>query len=213
MKKALIIGGTGLVGKQLTYLLVGDKRYAKIILLVRTPMNIIHNKLEQVVFDFDNPDFSAVKGDDIFCCLGTTIRDAGSKAAFYKVDYEYVIMLATHGFKNGASQLALVSAMGANKSAAVFYNQTKGKIEEAVKAIGYRGCFIFRPSLLLGHRSEFRMGESIAKIAMTAFSFMLPKKYKAVDADKVAKAMQVVMNSGKIGVKIFESDFINGINY
>lgn len=208
MKTALIVGGTGMTGKQLTELLLKDGRYSKLILLVRRPMDLEHEKLEQVIFNFDYPNRSVVVADEIFCCLGTTIKTAGSKEAFYKVDHDYVSLIARVGFENGAKRFAVVSAMGTNKNSKVFYNKVKGMMEETVSKTGYEACLIFRPSLLLGNRNEFRLVEKIAQFFMTSFSFAIPKKYKGIEARQVAKAMVVAMNSGMKGIKIFESDEI-----
>lgn len=208
MKTALIIGGTGLIGKQLTHLLLGDKRYSKVTLLVRQPMNLIHQKMEQVQFDFDHPDEKQIVADDIYCCLGTTKSNAGSKAAFYKIDFEYVTRIAAIAHKNGVKRFALVSSMGADKNSFFYYNKVKGLVEEAISDTGFEGCFIFRPSLLLGHRSEFRFGESFAKLMFRVFSFLVPKKYKPIEGSKVAKAMVDITNSDLKGLHIFESDII-----
>ena len=205
MKKALVVGGTGLVGNQLIQLLLADGRYA-VTALVRKPMPINHHQLTQTVFDFDKPDKSLVVADEIFCCLGTTIKVAGSKPAFYKVDFEYVLSIAQIAHANGAPKFALVSSMGANKDSAIFYNKTKGAIEAAVTSVGYTSLFIVRPSMLLGDRKEFRLGEKIGQAIMSVISFAIPKKYKAIEARQVAKAMIACMNSGKTGVQIVESD-------
>ena len=208
MKTALIVGGTGMTGKQLIELLLTDTRYSKLILLLRKPIDLKHEKLEQIAFNFDYPNRSVVVADEIFCCMGTTIKTAGSKDAFYKVDYEYVSLIARIGFENGIKRFAMISAMGANKNSTVFYNKVKGMVEETVSQTGYGACFIFRPSLLLGQRYEFRLGEKIATFFMTTFSFAIPKKYKAIDAKQVAKAMIIAMNFEKNGLQIFESDEI-----
>lgn len=209
MKTALITGASGLVGKYLTDLILEDKRYSSLTLLTRKPLNLIHEKLVQVPFDFDKPDARAVSADDIFCCLGTTIKTAGSKAEFYKVDYEYVKMIARMGHANGSKRFALVSSLGANKNSMVFYNKTKGAVEEAVSDIGYEGCYIFRPSILLGRRSEFRFGETMGKLLIGTFAVALPRKYKPVPAVTVARKMIDVMNSGETGNKYIESDSIH----
>jgi uncharacterized protein YbjT (DUF2867 family) len=211
MKNALIIGGTGLTGKKLARLLIADKRYSAVKLLVRKPMDIIYEKLEQIPFNFNEPDMSKVTADEVFCCLGTTIAAAGSKKAFYQVDYEYVLSLANMAYKNGCKKFALISSMGANKNSIVFYNKTKGEIEASIKAIGFESCFIFRPSILLGTRHEQRLGESIGKFFMTKLSFLLPKKIKPIHSNSVAFAMQFVMNGNYTGFKIFESDEIAAI--
>lgn len=194
-----------MTGKQLITLLLADDRYSKLILLVRRPIDLKHEKLEQIAFNFDYPNRSVVVADEIFCCLGTTIRAAGSKEAFYKVDHEYVALIARIGFENGVKKFAMISAMGANKNSSVYYNKVKGLVEEAVCQTGFESCFIFRPSLLLGQRSEFRLGEKIATFFMTAFSFIIPKKYKAIEAKQVAKAMICIINSGTSGTRIIES--------
>jgi uncharacterized protein YbjT (DUF2867 family) len=208
MKNALIIGGNGLTGKKLTRLLMADKRYRTVKLVVRKPMDIIYEKLEQIPFDFDKPDATKVQADEVFCCIGTTNKNAGSKEAFYMVDYEYVLTLANIAYTNGCKKFALISSMGANKSSAVFYYKTKGQIEGAIKAIGFENCFIFRPSILLGTRQQFRFGESVAKFLLTKLSFLLPKKYRPIHSKSVAFAMKFVMNGNYSGFKVFESDEI-----
>ncbi|MEO6719389.1 MAG: oxidoreductase [Ferruginibacter sp.] len=208
MKTALIVGGTGLIGKELTSLLLEDDRYAQIILLVRKRLDITHKKLIQLVYDFDRADPSAVLADEIFCCLGTTIKVAGSKAAFYKVDHDYVINIAKAGFANGVKKFALVSSMGANKNSPIFYSRTKGETEQDVMAIAFESLYIFRPSLLLGTRPGFRLGEKISQFLMVNLSFIIPAKYKAVQGRQVAQAMINVMNNGQTGMHIFESDRI-----
>ncbi|MEO6732359.1 MAG: oxidoreductase [Ferruginibacter sp.] len=207
MKKALVAGATGLIGKQLIELLLADTRYT-VTALVRNPMPIIHPNLKQVVYDFSHPDKKAIAADEIFCCLGTTIKVAGSKAAFYKVDHDYVLHFAQAGYSNGAKKFALVSSMGANKKSAIFYSKTKGLIEEAVSRIGYESVFIYRPSMLLGQRPDYQAGETVWKFLMKIFDFIIPKKYKAIQARQVAKAMISNMNSDKKGMHILESDRI-----
>ena len=206
MKTALVIGATGLIGRQLVELLLADSRYITVIALARKPLTLKHSKLKNIQFDFDNPDELQVQGDELFCCLGTTIKKAGSQQAFYKVDYEYTLLSAQLAYKNGTKRITLVSSMGADKNARIFYNRTKGAIEEAIAAIGFEATFIVRPSLLLGSRTEFRLGEVIAKTLMKVFDFAIPRKYRAIDAAQVARAMIVLMNSGKRGLHVIESD-------
>ncbi len=204
MKKALVIGASGLIGQQLIELLLQDENYS-VIALIRTALPIQHQRLLQVPFNFDNPNNEAIKADEIFCCLGTTIKVAGSQQAFYKVDFEYVLDIAKRAYLNGAKKFALVSSLGANKNSTVFYSKTKGAIEEAVTKIGYESLFIFRPSILLGKRTAFRVGERIAQSIFKFFSILIPKKYQAIQARQVAKAMIVCMNAGDKGVHILES--------
>lgn len=206
MKTAVIIGSTGLVGKELVDLLINDHRYSKLVLLVRSAFNHSNPKVQVQQFDFDKPDASLVVGDELFCCLGTTIKKAGSKDNFVKVDYDYVTSISKIALHNGIKKIAVVSAMGANQHSSVFYNQTKGKMEVALKNIGFDVCVIVRPSLLLGNRTEFRFGEQIGKYAMLAFSFLIPLKYKAINAHQVAKAMIVKLNSAITGFTVVEND-------
>ncbi len=212
MKTALILGATGLIGRGLTNLLLADIRYSKIIVLVRKPMDFIHKNLLQITFDFNSPDNSLLIADEVYCCLGTTINTAGSKAEFYKVDHDYVVKTAAITFSNGIKKYALVSSVGADKNSTVFYNKTKGETEEALSAIGFESLFIFRPSILLGKRNEKRLGEAVAKWLMVKLSFLVPKKYKAIEAVTVARAMIVTMNSGRRGLHLFESDAIASLN-
>lgn len=208
MKTALIIGASGLIGSALLQELLADERYSKVIALVRKPLGVQHEKLVQTRYDFDWTDPSLVQGDELFCCLGTTISAAGSQAAFRKVDYDYVLETAKMALANGAKKIVLVSSIGANKDSKVFYSRVKGEIEAAVSALGYEACFILRPSLLLGAREDLRMGELVGKFAMTLFSFAIPPKYQAIESTQVAKTMIACANSEKVGVHILESDDI-----
>lgn len=206
MKTALVLGGTGLTGKKIIRLLLADKRYNHVKVPVRTKMDIIYDKLEQIIFNYDEPDENVLQADEVFCCLGTTISNAGSNAAFYKVDFEYVLYCATIAKKLGATKFVLISAAGANKNSNIFYNNTKGKIEAAIAAIGFDTYIILRPSLLLGTRKEARFAENTAKLFMTTFSFLVPAKYKAIESKEVALAMLYLINNTALhGVHIIEN--------
>lgn len=208
MKKAIILGASGLTGKELIGLLHKDKRYSRIILLVRKELNINLPKTEQLLFDFDNLIPDNFTADEMYCCLGTTIKKAGSKEEFEKVDYDYVSKIAGIAHINGIKSFAVVSSMGANINSKIFYSKVKGKMEEAVKRIGFEKCCIVRPSLILGKRSEFRFGEAFAKIFMLSFSFLIPHKYKAVSAKKIAMSMINTLNDKNKGLTVLESDQI-----
>jgi uncharacterized protein YbjT (DUF2867 family) len=169
-------------------------------------MDIIYDKLDQINFDYDNPTEATLQADEVFCCLGTTIKNAGSNAAFYKVDYEYVLNCATIAKKLGAQKFIFISAAGANIKSNIFYNKTKGQIEAALTAIGFNTLIILRPSLLLGKRNEYRMAENTAKLFMTTFSFLIPAKYKAIECKEVALAMLYLINNTDLtGVHIIEN--------
>ena len=208
MKIAIIIGSTGLIGHKLTEQLLNDNRYSKVTILVRKKARPDHPKLEQLVFDFDNPDISVFKGNELYCCLGTTIKTAGTKEAFYKVDYNYVLNSAKQAKQNGIAKLAVISSMGANKRSSAFYTKTKSEMEDAVAGLNFDSCFILRPSLLLGNRKEFRFGEKIATLLMKSLSFIIPDKYKGIKDEQVAKAMIHFMNTNEKGNHIIENNLL-----
>lgn len=144
--------------------------------------------------------------DDVFCTLGSTIKKAGSKAAFTEVDYHYPLIIAQHFYQQQASLFAIVTAMGANASSPLFYNHVKGKIEASLRAIGYQHLGIFRPSMLSGQRHEFRLGEKIGAMCMHALAFIIPKQYQVIEAKKVASAMLDFANKRPLGVSVIRSD-------
>jgi len=225
-RTALVIGATGLVGSHLTHqLLRHNTVYKTVRVFVRRDLSarfldqatattaLTGVQLEQVKLNFDDMhsvDSHYFAGDDVYCCLGTTIKKAGSQEAFYKVDYTYVNTFAQLCHQNGARQFILVTAVGANENSYFFYNQVKGKIENAVKEIGYDHVRIIRPSLLLGERGvEHRCMEDMAKKVMGALSFMTPARYKGIEGEQVAKAMIEIATGGSFdnqAVTIHEND-------
>jgi uncharacterized protein YbjT (DUF2867 family) len=190
---AIIAGASGLIGGHLLDHLLATDAYSKVISISRKPLKKENNKLEQIVIDFDELSTieGKLKGDHVFCCLGSTIKKAGSKENFYKYDYSYSMELAVITSSNGASMFSIVSSMGANKKSRVFYNRVKGEVEESISQLEFKTIRIFRPSLLLGERKEFRFGEKIGEY----FSYLLYpffplfKNYRPIKAEKVAKAM------------------------
>lgn len=205
MKTALVVGATGLIGNHLTHKLLNHPAYSSVKVLVRKPMNFQHPKLEQIVIDFDNFDASVIKADDIFCCLGTTMKQAGSKEAFYKVDFEYPFETAKAALENGAKQFLIVTAMGSDAKSMFYYNRVKGEIEEALAHLGYPTLIIFQPSLLLGERKESRAGEGIASVLMKGLDFLIPAKYKAIKGETVANAMFTLAQRGHKGKRMVTS--------
>ncbi|MCU0369472.1 MAG: oxidoreductase [Cyclobacteriaceae bacterium] len=203
---ALVAGSTGLIGAQLLKLLLDDVHYAKVIALSRKPLNLNHPKLENVIVlpgEWDS--LLGLKATDVFCCLGTTIKQAKSKEAFRQIDYEYPVELAKALKASGATGYYLVSALGADKTSRIFYNQVKGETETTIKEVGFSSYHIFRPSLLLGDRKEQRAGEDAAKVFYKIFGFLIPKKYQAIDSLKVAKAMLAEAKQNRPGNFIHES--------
>ncbi|MVM38303.1 NAD(P)H-binding protein [Spirosoma sp. HMF3257] len=205
-KTALVLGATGLIGELLTHRLVDSPFYHNVKVLVRKSLTWQHPRLQEVQFDFEHPNGLLTQADDVFCCLGTTIKKAGSKEAFRKVDYQYPMDIAQLSLASGAQQFAIVTAMGADSDSSFFYNRVKGDVERDLTALNFPTLLIFRPSLLLGNRPEKRLGERIAAGAMRLFNPFIPAKYKGVEADKVASAMLSTVQQGLIGKHIFESD-------
>lgn len=207
MKVALIAGCTGLIGKHLLDLLLDDPRYHQVKAITRRPLEISNPKLETIIADYHSLNDHATRlgADDVFCCLGTTIKVAKTKEAFEEVDFYYPLRLAKLSKAQGAKQYLLVSALGADVNSSIFYNQVKGKVEQAITDEKFSATHIFRPSLLLGDRKEERPGEEAAKFFYKYASFLIPKKYKGIDATKVARAMLHFSSTEKPGIHIHES--------
>jgi uncharacterized protein YbjT (DUF2867 family) len=192
MKTAVIAGHSGLIGRQLLDLLLGDEHYTKVIALGRKSLDIENHKLVQKIVDFNEINFDAEHVDDVFCCLGTTIKKAGTKEKFRLVDFQFPVNLANVCYKKGATTFSLVSSMGASENSNVFYSKVKGEVEKAINNIGFHRVEIYRPSLLLGDRNESRFGEDFGKGFMKGLGFLFVgplKNYKAIDSLKVATAM------------------------
>jgi uncharacterized protein YbjT (DUF2867 family) len=164
--------------------------------------------LEVIIFDFDNIDSSKVVADDVFCCLGTTMKKAGSRSEFYKVDFNYPLQIAKAALSNQAKRFAIVSAMGANSSSLIYYNRVKGEIEGSLKQLNFESLLIFRPSLLVGERNEQRFGEKMGERLSKMLNPLIPAKYQAIEAQKVANAMVLITASNVKGNLVYESDIL-----
>jgi uncharacterized protein YbjT (DUF2867 family) len=215
MKKAVIIGATGLIGKELLALLLEHDNFEHITVLSRKNLDIVHPKLELRIINFDNNETYLKASDnftDAFCCLGTTMKQAGSKDAFYKVDFTYCLNFAQANANLNTPHFYIVSALGSDAHSSIYYNQVKGQIETAVSKLPFRSVSIFQPSLLLGNRKEFRLGELIGKAVFKVFGFIFIgklKKYKAIEGKQVAKAMvKYALQTDKTGVIRIESDMM-----
>ncbi len=209
MKTAVIAGYSGLIGSQLLSLLLAENTYRKVIAIGRRKLALKHPKLVQEIVDFDNLQLAANQVDDVFCCLGTTIKKAGSQEKFRLVDFQYPVNLANACLSRGAQKFLLVSSLGADENSAVFYNRVKGEVEKAVSQLGFTRIDILRPSLLLGHRDEFRLAESMGKLFMRGFGFLFfgpLKKYRAINSARVARAMLRFANETDQGIFVHESD-------
>jgi len=216
LKTALIIGSTGLIGSQLLDILLESPAYDKVSTFVKRDTGKTHPKLIQHIIDFDKPQTyqNLVVGDDFFSTIGTTIKKAGSKEAFRKVDFKYPQHFATFALKNNVKQFLTISSLGADKTSGNFYLKTKGELEEFLKQSSFESVSIIRPSLLLGNRKEFRMGEKLGGIFMKLFSFLFIggiKKYKPIESETVAKSLFRIAQKNKKGFNIYESDELQQI--
>ncbi len=209
-KSALLVGASGLVGGELLRQLLDSDRYKKVTLFVRQPLPLDHPKLEQIVVDFENLTAyrEHVRVDDLFCCLGTTIKKAGSKEAFRRVDYAYPQQLAQLAKEEGVKNFLLITAMGANAASNIFYSRVKGEVEADIRSLNLPALHIFRPSLLLGERNEFRFGEQVGAVFSKLLAPLMPRKYRPIQGKTVAAAMIRAAQSEQSGTQIYPSDHI-----
>ena len=215
---ALLIGATGLVGTKLLKLLLADASYGEVHTVGRRAPSVTHTKLKAHVVDLANPRQLAAlpQVDDVYCALGTTIKVAGSQAAFKAIDLDAVVAVSKATVrKNAAMRLGVVSAMGADAKAGVFYNRIKGEMETAVAQLGFESVSIARPSMLAGDRDSLkqasRLGEQIGLKLMTAVSFLIPANYKAIEASDVARALHRMVTEGHAGVRIAMSGELSAL--
>lgn len=206
MKTALVLGATGLVGSQILQQLLADARYDNVLALTRRPLDVEHPKLKQILINFDSPDPAQIRGDELYCALGTTLRKAGSKEAQYRIDCTYPFEIGRIARENGVEKYLLVSSVGADAGSSNFYLRIKGELEEKLKTLEFPVFVAARPSLLLGKRPEFRMGEKIGIVLAQTFAFLIPKKYRGIEARQVAGALIALANQDLEGVHIIESD-------
>ena len=202
--KALVLGATGAIGKDLVELLLKDPTVDRVDIFVRREVNIPSAKLVVHVVDFDHPEQWADKlsGDVLFSTLGTTIRAAGSQAAQWNVDYTYQYNAAKAARENGVPTYVLVSSVGANAKSKVFYTHMKGALDNAVQELGFPGCFILRPPSLIRKGSD-RFGEKAGIVALRAFNAIgLMRAWKPMPTEAVAAAMLRLAQSGREGTEI-----------
>lgn len=201
---ALVAGATGLIGSHVLDLLLASPAHEKVIAVTRRPLERTHDKLSNLVADFENLEVavsqSGIRADEAYCALGTTIKKAGSKEAFRKVDFEYETAFARAALAAGASKFALVSAVGADARSPIFYSRVKGETEAAIRDLGFASLHIFQPGVLLGERTESRPAEQLA-IALTPLvnlGLQGPlRKYRGIHAKTVAEAMIAALHSDR----------------
>ena len=208
-KTALLAGATGLIGSELLPLLLASERYAKVIVVGRRAVALEHPKLTQVVIDLGQLEAERLRliADDVYCCLGTTRQQAGSKEAFFEVDFPHVVKLAATTAANFAAQFLVVSSLGADVKSRFYYSQVKGEMEAAVRKVPFRAIHIFRPSLLLGERAAPRLGERIGGWLLALARPLLRgswQKYRPVAATAVAAAMLQAAKEEADGTRVHE---------
>lgn len=213
-KTALLAGATGLIGSYLLPQLLENSSYDKVIVLSRKPLLINHPKVEVRIVTLDSLSEAAstLKADDWFCTLGTTIKAAGSREAFRRVDYEYPLALGQQAAVSGAKQFLIVTAIGASPGSSIFYSRIKGEVERDLRALSIPIVHLFRPSQLLGKRKELRRGERLASFLMKGLNPLLRgslSKYRAIQAEVVASAMIYAVNQPLLpGIHVYEGDQI-----
>lgn len=213
MKSAIVIGATGLVGKFITTKLLADERYDKIKVFVRRTTAINNPKLEEHIVDFENIVSwrNLLSGDELYSALGTTIRKAGSKKAQYNVDFNYQYNVAKAAAENGVKGIFLVSSLGANAKSKNFYLRMKGELDEKIKLLDFEKIRIFRPSMLVGERTEKRFAETIGIKIAGMVTKLIPalKKYRPINAAIVAAAMIKSANESQVeSFKIYQPEEI-----
>jgi hypothetical protein len=208
---ATLIGGTGLTGSFLVRQLLADPAIMKVISVSRKSLNIKDAKLTELLLTelAELPSIeSQIRGELYFCCLGTTIKAAGSKENFEKIDHATIVAFAEIAKRHDAKSFTLVSSVGANASSMFFYNQIKGRTEDDIKALGLRSLIILRPALLVGPRHEFRLSESIVAKTLVPFAQILPvraRKSLITEAETLATRMLVEGKAAREGAHVIQA--------
>jgi uncharacterized protein YbjT (DUF2867 family) len=208
---AVLAGATGLVGGECLKQLLASPRYERVVVVTRRKLDpgLRHDKLREVVVEFAQLGDAKprLRGDHVFCALGTTIRKAGSQQRFREVDYEYPLRLAQLTLRNGARHFSVVSALGASRSSPFFYSRVKGEMEQGLRQMGWPSLAILRPSVISGERAESRplerLGEHLLRFA--------PATWRPVAASDIAAAMIATALREPPGVTVIESRQISGV--
>jgi uncharacterized protein YbjT (DUF2867 family) len=208
MKTATVIGSTGLIGSYLTNKLLEEEYFDKVRIIVRRAVERSHPRLEVSIINFEDS-FAfrkAIEGSiAVFSAIGTTQKKVkGDEAAYRKIDFDITVNAARFAKETGCPMFLFVSSVGADANARNFYLKLKGEIEDAVIKTGPPSICIFRPSMLMGDRNESRIGESIGKVLMKTFTFLIPAKYKIIHAENVARAMVKASKTEGAGVHYYD---------
>jgi uncharacterized protein YbjT (DUF2867 family) len=214
-KHALVFGGTGLVGSYLLEELAGDPGYDSITSCVRTPKSAQNSRVKEVVVDFDKLKDNRLlfQADEVFICLGTTIKKAGSVSNMEKIDRDLPVEIAQMAREGGVKKLAVVSSIGANESASNYYLRIKGEMEHGIRTFDFENIVIVRPSIILGNRKEKRFGESVGRALIKSLGFLLIgrlRRYRGIHARTIAKAMINIFKQDLQEV-IYESDELSDL--
>lgn len=212
-RTALVLGATGLVGRHCLELLcgAGGEAFTAVHAIVRRPLDLKAERLREHVIDFAGlgDAVARIAATDVFCCLGTTIKKAGSQEEFRKVDYHYPLAAARRAADTLCRNFLLVSAMGANDHSSMFYNRVKGEAERDIAALTLRAVHVLRPSLLLGEREEKRTGEAAGQVLGGIFSPLMLgplRKYRPIEGETVARALCAIARADQAGRHIYLSD-------
>jgi uncharacterized protein YbjT (DUF2867 family) len=210
MKTGIIFGSTGLIGSQLLNILLQDDEYSTIKAVVRSPLSVSHKKLEVIVNDLTN--ISSLKknisGDRCFFCIGTTKLQSPNKSEYRRVEYDIPVQIASIAKKNNVNCFLYISSLGSNPNTNNTYLKNKGEVEEKLKGLNFKQLTIVKPSILLGKRSKFRLGEFLSQriFVFLSFLFLGPlNKFKPINSKQVAKAMAFIAKNGNSQI-IYESD-------
>ena len=214
-RTAIIFGSTGLIGNLLLEELIKSEEYQKIKIFIRQPIEISHAKIEEFVIDFSKPEtfLHEIQGDDLFICLGTTIKKAGSVKKMEEIDRDLPLMLASAASSNGVLRIAVVSSIGANQGSSNYYLRIKGEMEQEILKLKFENIAIVRPSMLLGERKEKRAGELVGKVVMKTLHPLLigkMKKYRGIHGRDVARAMIYILKREQ-NKNIYMSDELQSI--
>jgi uncharacterized protein YbjT (DUF2867 family) len=215
LKIAAVLGASGLIGKEIVSELIENQNYSEIRIITRRPLKWNHPKIKEFCIDFEKLNeysHSFERCSDVFCAVGTTTKKVhGDKIQYRKVDYDIPVDVAQMGFDMGIDYFAVVSSIGADEKSSNFYLQLKGEMEKEVSQFAIPQIAIFRPSMLMGKRSEFRFGEKIALFLFSLISFLFPTKYKPIQAKTVAKGMVLAAGKAMNGVQVLQYNEIQDL--
>jgi len=215
-KQVTLFGSTGLIGSKLLGDLLKDTDYHLVNVITRTPFYLKHDKINNIVVDFN--DYKSIldsveNSKAVFVSIGTTMaKEKGNKFNYKKVDYDITCNIAKACKEHNIAKFIYVSSLGADSNKSNFYLNLKGKIEDSVEELKLTSTVVFRPSVLIGSRSEFRFGEKIAQLLMSCFKFIIPEKSKPIEAEYVAKAMLNISKKDTQGLQIYHYKEIMNMN-